>query len=216
MKRIVMMGPPGAGKGTQGVRLAESLAIPHIASGDLLRRAMAADADSDLARAARVINEGRMVSDTVASALVFRELQTAEGFVLDGFPRNVAQAVIMEDYLDRQGQHLNAVLYLHLSEDELVARLTGRLTCVSCGDSYHTIHEPPQTEGICDRCSNDLEVRPDDHPERIRTRFHLYQERTAPLVGWYEQRGLLHHIEASGTQDAVFVRCIAAVTETIP
>ncbi|MDX1931270.1 MAG: nucleoside monophosphate kinase [Capsulimonadales bacterium] len=211
MKRIIMMGPPGAGKGTQGVRLARTLTVPHIASGDLLRRLMAEDGDSELARAVRVIHEGRMVSDEVASAIVFRELGNAAGFVLDGFPRNVAQAELLSKYLTEQREHLDAVLYLHVTEEVVVARIGGRLTCARCGETYHRDHEPPVVAGICDRCGNQLEIRPDDRPDHIRTRLHLYEERTAPLVGWYEAHGLLRHVDADDSQETVFERCLRAI-----
>ena len=208
---LTLMGPPGAGKGTQGTRLSALFAVPHIASGDLLRRILAEEPNSDLARAAHVISEGKMVSDSVAGAIVFRELDKASGFILDGFPRNVAQGEQLLDYLAKSRRRLNAALYLEVSEAEILRRLSGRLTCVHCGATYHVVSEPPKIAGICDNCGNRLEVRPDDLPNRVRTRLQVYQERTAPLIDWYRGKGLLRTIEADGNEDIVFARCVAAI-----
>jgi adenylate kinase len=205
-----MLGPPGAGKGTQGYRLSQTWGVPHIASGDLLRRVIETE-DSDLARAARVIHEGKMVSDEIASAIVFRELERANGFVLDGYPRNVAQAKTLQTFLAGRGEELDAVLLLQLDEAEIQQRLSGRLTCPNCGESYHLVHEPPAVSGICNRCGTALIVREDDHPDRIHTRLVIYEERTQPLIGFYQEVGLLREIDAIGTEEEVYQRCLAAL-----
>jgi len=211
--RVVLLGPPGAGKGTQGTRLAECFAVPHIASGDILRRIMATE-DSDLARAVRVINEGRMIPDAVANAVVFRELarpEAAQGFILDGYPRDVVQAEALERYLADKGQILDAVLALMIEEQALLARLVGRLTCPNCGESYHAVVAPPKVSGICDRCGHALGVRRDDEPDRIRTRFAVYREKTEPLMAFYRERGLLKAVDASGSEETVFAAVLQAV-----
>ena len=200
--RIVLLGPPGAGKGTQGTRLGERLGVPHIASGDILRHIVATE-DSELARAARVINEGKLIPDAVANAIVFRELEkpeAASGFVLDGYPRDVPQAKALDAFLAAKDASLDAVLALLIAEEALVARLTGRLTCPNCGESYHVRNAPPQTPGVCDVCGSALMVRADDQPDRIRTRLVVYHRKTEPLMTFYRTRGgLLRTVVASAT-----------------
>jgi adenylate kinase len=212
MKRVVLFGPPGAGKGTQGVRLAKAWNVPHIASGDLLRRLIEAGGDTPDTREARTIAEGKYVSDEFATRLVFEQIDThgANGFVLDGYPRNLAQAQTLGDHLTKRRQALDAVIALEVSEAELLVRLGGRLTCTSCGATYHARYEPPKAEGICDRCNNALTVRPDDAPDAIRTRLAIYEERTRPIAEYYERAGILRRVKAEGTEDEVFARCLEA------
>jgi adenylate kinase len=209
-----MLGPPGAGKGTQGMRLASHWGVPHIATGDMLRRVIATE-DSELARAARVILEGQLIPDSVANALLFRELMERKdaqrGWVLDGYPRTVPQAQALADFLQPRNEVIDAVLSLQVSEAVLIGRLTGRLTCTNCGASFHERYEPPQTAGICDNCQSELMVRDDDREDRIRVRLGLYAERTVPLTVYYERAGLLRPIAADGTEEEVFARCLEAV-----
>jgi adenylate kinase len=208
--RIVLLGPPGAGKGTQGSRLSAAWSVPHIASGDLLRRVMETET-GPLADAVRVLNQGRFVSDEIASAIVFRELDAAPGFVLDGYPRNLAQAETLDLHLTERNERLDGVLYLQINEAELLRRLSGRLTCTNCGATYHIVHEPPRVAGICDRCGSALIVRPDDEPEHIKTRLTIYAERTRPLIDFYQATSRLRTIDGIGTEEEVFARCLAAV-----
>ena len=208
---LVLMGPPGAGKGTQGEKLASHFGIPHIASGDLLRRILVEEADSELGRAAQIISEGRMVSNELAGRIVFRELGKVDGFILDGFPRNTEQADLLRTYLAARGQSLTCAIYLHVDEAVILERLSGRLTCINCGSTYNVRTEPPKVAGICDKCGHLLEVRPDDQADRVRVRLQLYQERTAPLINWYKEVGLLRTIDAAGEELEVFARCVAAI-----
>lgn len=212
--RLVILGPPGSGKGTQGTRLASFFAIPHVATGDLLRQILASESpvDADLRREAEVINQGQMVSDDFAFRLVRRQVATSPGFVLDGYPRNVAQADRLKAFLGERGQSLTAALFLQVEQAEILRRLSGRLTCVNCGASYHIESEPPQVPGICDRCGHTLTVRPDDEPEAVLVRLQLYAERTRPLRDWYQAQGLLQAIQAVGDEDGVFARCLDAVS----
>lgn len=166
-----------------------------------------------MAEEARIIHEGKMVSDDFASTIVFRELEGAPGFILDGYPRNVAQAETLAGYLQERDQRLDAVLALILDEAEVLRRLGGRLTCTNCGETYHILQQPPKVEGICDRCGNPLTVREDDHPDSIRVRLTLYAERTRPLMDYYRAAGLLREIDAVGAEDAVFQRCLEAVPQ---
>jgi adenylate kinase len=216
MRRIVLMGPPGAGKGTQGTLLAERWGVPHIASGDILRRALATEEQGVLAQTAQTIRQGNFVPDSVANALVLGELEApdaARGFVLDGYPRNVAQAEALEWHLAERRLALHAVVALQIDETTLIARLSGRLTCPQCGESYQVRHAPPRVTGVCDRCGGELIVRDDDRPEHLRTRLALYAHKTEPLVSFYGRRGLLRSVDARGTEEEVAARVRRAVGE---
>lgn len=209
-----MLGPPGSGKGTQGLKLAERYGGVHIASGDLLRQILASDEESELSRAVRAIEEGKFVSDEVAGEIVFRELDKTDktqGFVLDGYPRNGKQAELLTEYLTRRGRRLDATLYLNVEEAELMRRLTGRLTCENCGETFHITLEPPRVPGVCDNCGSALIVREDDRPDRIKVRLQLYRERTEPVLGYYETMGLLRRVNGEGEQNDVFERCVDAI-----
>lgn len=219
MHRIVLLGPPGAGKGTQGTLLSERWGVPHVASGEILRRALADDKDTELARTAQTIKQGNFIPDAVANAVVFRELdrpEAAGGFVLDGYPRDVAQAEALEDYLRQKAWTLDAVVALLIEEQALVARLMGRLTCPRCGESYHVRSAPPLKEGVCDKCGAALVVRDDDQPERVRTRLALYHQKTEPLIAFYRERGLLRTVDGSGAEDTVFAAVRDAVEPDAP
>jgi adenylate kinase len=211
--RLVLMGPPGAGKGTQGARLEQRFGVPHISSGAILRRIVATE-DSDLARAARVINEGKLIPDAVANAIMFREIEgpkAAAGFVLDGYPRDVTQAEALDAFLAARAEALDAVVALLISEETLVTRLAGRLTCPNCGESYHIQSAPPRVTGMCDRCGGTLAVRADDQPDRIRTRLEEYQRKTEPLIALYRAHGLLRPVDAAGSEDEVFASVLGAL-----
>lgn len=212
-KRVVLIGPPGSGKGTQGARLATAWGIPHIASGAILRRIIATE-DSDLARAARVINEGKYIPDAIANAIAFRELSKPEaesGFLLDGYPRDVAQAEALDAFLRQGKRRIDVAVELDIDPDLVVERLAGRLTCPNCGQTYHIRAMPPQKPGFCDRCGSVLTVREDDQPERIRYRFDLYREKSGPLVAFYREQGVLRTVDASVDEDGVFTAIVSAV-----
>jgi adenylate kinase len=212
---VAFLGPPGSGKGTQGARLASLWGVPHVSTGDLLRQILLDEPHSELARAVRVIADGRMVSDETAGEIVARELErpeAARGFVLDGYPRNVRQACALQAFLGEQPpgapppHSLDGVIALVVREEALLHRLAGRLTCPNCGASFHLQDDPPAAEGVCDRCGHRLVTREDDRPERLRTRWQLYHERTEPLIGFYRERGLLREVDGEGAEDEVFDR----------
>lgn len=217
--RLIITGPPGAGKGTQGTRLAARYGVPHLSSGDLLRQVIASGEDSELARAARVINEGKMISDETANQLMLRELTKQEaknGFVLDGYPRTVAQAETLRQFLAARGEFLAGAIALQVSEAVVISRLSQRITCPNCGESYHAQLSPPKVLGVCDVCRYaPLTVREDDLPERIRVRLGLYSERTKPLLDYYQQNDLLLSVDAEGTEYAVFERIEAAIEKSL-
>ncbi|MBC8104044.1 MAG: nucleoside monophosphate kinase [Cytophagales bacterium] len=211
--RVVFLGPPGAGKGTQGNRLASFWGVPHVASGDLLRRILQNREGSALAAAIRVIDKGSLVPDETVGQVVFEALDlpgAQRGFVLDGYPRSVDQARDLERYLSERRRPLQVVIGLRIGEAALIARLSGRLTCPNCGASYHVMKDPPQTAGVCDQCGNVLAVREDDQPGPIRTRLMLYHQKTEPLLSFYRERGMLREVDAEGDEAKVFERVLAS------
>lgn len=208
-RKLMFLGPPGAGKGTQAVRLAEELSIPQISTGDMLREARRRGTELGV-KAAGFMDAGELVPDAVVIGIVAERLQeddAAAGFILDGFPRTVAQA----EALAEMGIVLDGVVNIQVSEDEIVERLGGRLSCPSCGASYHVKFSPPQDEGSCDKCGADLVRRPDDQPEAIRQRLESYAKKTSPLVSFYEDRGKLLNVQGEGDLDEIQAKIRALV-----
>ncbi len=215
--RLIITGPPGAGKGTQGTRLASHFAVPHLSSGDLLRRIIASGADDAFAQSARAINDGKMVSDETANGLMLGELakpEAANGFVLDGYPRTAPQAEMLDDFLAKRGGKLDTIIALQVGEAAVIERLANRITCPRCGETYNALVSPPNVAEICDVCgSTGLSVREDDLPERIVVRLSLYAERTKPLLDFYGSRGMLLPVNAEGSEEEVFARIVGALGE---
>lgn len=211
--RVIFLGPPGAGKGTQALRVAARWGVPRIATGGMLREAVAAG--SPLGRQARAFLErGELVPDEVVISLVAERLDredTRKGFLLDGFPRTVAQAQALGRLLVEQGVALDRVVYFEVGEEELVRRLTGRRICPRCGASYHVQFSPPKTEGRCDRCGGELSQREDDRAETVRRRLAVYRTETRPLIEHYEAQGLLRTVPGEGTVDEVQQAVVTAV-----
>ena len=201
--RLVLLGPPGAGKGTQARRLAERFALSHIASGDLFRRHIAEG--TELGRTAKgYLDSGELVPDVVTIGMVLDAVDSAEeGFVLDGFPRNVSQAEVLERELERRGRPLLAALAFDLPEEEAVRRIAGRRTCPNCQRAYNVYFSPPRVEGVCDACGGSLIQRTDEDEDTVRRRMQVYRESTEPLVGFYRSRGLLREVDARRSEDEV-------------
>jgi adenylate kinase len=211
--RLVLVGPPGAGKGTQAKYLAQHFGIPQISTGDIFRANVAQQ--TELGREAkRYMDAGDLVPDEVTIAMVRDRLgqeDAAGGFLLDGFPRNVHQAEALNQLLEEMDAPLDAVLELKVDDEEVVRRLSGRRTCRQCGHVWHQEFDPPKQDGVCDKCGGELFQRDDDQPDTVKRRLEVYQEQTAPLVGFYREIGLLKTIEATGPVDGVTKRAVAAL-----
>jgi adenylate kinase len=197
---LVMLGPPGAGKGTQAALLAEKLGVPHVATGDLFREALKNETDLGLT-AKSYMERGELVPDEVTVAMVRERLQKPDsesGVILDGFPRTIEQAEALEDLLDEQGEAIDAAVFIDAAEDELVRRLSSRWTCRNCQAVYNVISNPPHQEGQCEIGGGELYQRADDVPETVRNRIRVYRRQTSPLVDYYQDQGLLITIKSEG------------------
>ena len=204
--RLILLGPPGAGKGTQAKMLKEKFRIPQISTGDILRHAVKNNTDLGV-RAKAFMDSGQLVPDDVVISLIKERICQADcqtGFILDGFPRNILQAEKLTETLVEMGLVINNVIDLEVDAKEVVERLTGRSTCSECGDMFHEVSRPPKTRGFCDRCGGKLEQRPDDNSETIQERLKVYEQSTAPLKEFYAKQGNLKTVEAKGSVEEIF------------
>ncbi len=207
------MGPPGAGKGTQAKLLEERLGVPHISSGDLLRAAVKRKTKMGLL-AKRFMDRGELVPDEVVLGAIedrLREDDCQRGFILDGFPRTLAQADALTEMLGRFGAEVGHVVSIQVPREDLVKRMSGRRVCRECGAMYHIIFNPPSNEGLCNRCNGELYQRDDDQEDTIVARLEVYERETAPLIAEYRRRGWLREIDGIGGQDQVFERILSQV-----
>ena len=211
--RVVLVGAPGAGKGTQAKHIASHYEIPPISTGDIFRANIAEQTDLGTT-AKRFMDAGDLVPDKVTIGIVRDRLaqdDTASGFLLDGFPRTLAQAEALGEIVTDLGTPLDVVLELQVEDDEVVRRLSGRRTCRGCGHVWHVEFDPPDVDAVCDECGGDLFQRDDDLPETIRRRLEVYSEQTEPLIGYYTDKGLLRSIKAAGSVDEITKRSIGAL-----
>ncbi len=203
--RMIFMGPPGSGKGTQAERLAERLGIVQLSSGQVLREEI--KADSQIGRKAReYVESGGLVPDEVITGVILAAMDKVAAdkhLILDGFPRTLPQAEALSAGLAERNWKIDAVLDFQMDDDTIVARISGRLVCSNCGATYNKEFLPPKAEGVCDKCSGKVIQRKDDQPDVVRNRLLTYREQTAPLVRYYEERGALTRIDASAGADAV-------------
>ena len=206
LMRMILLGPPGAGKGTQAKAITQRFGVPQISTGDILRSAVRDETPMGV-RAKIFMDTGALVPDEVVVGIVCERLQQEDcrqGFILDGFPRTLAQANALHETLKQMNYPLQAVISLGVNEDALVARLTGRRSCSSCGMGYHIKFSPPQRADICDSCDAKLYQREDDREETIRHRLSVYRDQTSPLIGYYGEQGLLFDVD--GMEDISVVR----------
>ena len=205
---LILLGPPGAGKGTQAESLSNDYDIPQISTGDMLREAIKAGTEMGQ-KAKSFMDAGSLVPDEVVVGIVADRIQQQDcshGFMLDGFPRTTAQADALADMLGKQGRKIDHVVCIQADSEELVARLSGRRTCRACMAPYHVKFNPPQKEGVCDRCGGELYQRDDDQEKAIRARLATYENQTQPLIKYYEKLNLLRPVDGVGGLDEVYSR----------
>lgn len=211
--RIVLLGAPGSGKGTQAKLLMERFGVPQISTGDLLRAAVAAKSPLGL-KAKAAMDAGELVSDEIVLGMIRERLAEADakaGFILDGFPRNGAQAAALDALLGELGQDIDRAVHIQVSFDELLKRLTGRRTCTQCGALYNVYFSPPRQEGVCDRCGGALMHRDDDNEQTISRRLRVYEEQTQPLIDYYQAQSKLATVSGSGEVTEILRRVSEAL-----
>ncbi len=213
--RVIFLGPPGVGKGTQADFVAQQYKIPKLSTGDLLRESVSKG--TTLGKEAKgYMNRGELVPDSVVIGLIEEKLGSPEcqkGFLLDGFPRTVTQADQLSRYLTSRGENLDRVVYFYLSKDEIVRRISGRRSCQDCKAVYHLESVPPKVKGICDACGESLIQRNDDKPETIESRLTVYQEQTSPLINYYKAINILGELDGAGSVPAVQDRLVALLAK---
>jgi len=210
---IILLGAPGAGKGTQAVMLAEKLGAVQVASGDLFRQALAQETELGK-KAKEYMDKGQLVPNEITIQMVLDRLakpDCAKGALLDGFPRNIGQAEALDKALEEQSKAIDKVVYIKVSEDELLKRLSGRWICRSCQAPYHEVDSPPNVAGKCDRCGGELYQRDDDNVETVKKRLEVYFAETSPLIDYYRKAGKLLEIDGEGSTDEVNRRIVAAL-----
>ena len=210
---IILLGPPGAGKGTQAKRLMERYSIPQISTGDMLREALKEGTPLGL-EAKKFMEAGALVPDSVVVGLVKERVQkkdAAKGYMLDGFPRNVSQAETLDKMLSELGQKIDHVVSVEVPSSELVGRLTGRRTCKGCGAGFHVMFDPPKKDGVCDKCGGELYQRADDNEKTVMSRLDVYEAQTKPLIEYYEKQAKLRRIDGVGSMGDILGRIQAVL-----
>ncbi|MFY0661734.1 MAG: adenylate kinase [Shimia sp.] len=214
---LILLGPPGAGKGTQARMLETKFGLVQLSTGDLLRAAVAAGTEAGLAARA-VMDAGGLVSDEIVIAILrdrLADADCAKGVILDGFPRTGAQAEALDALLADSGQRINAAISLEVEDAAMVSRISGRYTCADCGEGYHDSFKQPAKDGVCDQCgSADFKRRADDNAETVASRLEAYHAQTAPLIAYYDGKGALKKVDAMGAIDAIANELSAIVSET--
>lgn len=207
---VVLLGPPGAGKGTQAKRMIQQYGIPQISTGDMLRAALKAGTELGL-EAKKFMDKGALVPDTVVVGLVKERIQQvdcAKGYMLDGFPRNVSQAKTLDGMLKDLGQKIDHVVSIEVPDAELVKRLTGRRTCRDCGAGYHVMFDPPKKDGVCDKCQGQLYQRDDDNEATVSSRLKVYNDQTKPLIDYYQGQSKIRNVDGVGDMAEIFARIV--------
>lgn len=199
--KIIMLGAPGAGKGTQAKMIADKYKIPHVSTGDIFRMNIKEGTELGM-EAKKYMDQGLLVPDELTVRILLDRVareDCKDGYVLDGFPRTIPQAEVLEDALNRLGDKIDYAINVEVPDENIVRRMGGRRACLSCGATYHIEHVPPKKEGICDQCGQELVLRDDDKPETVQNRLRVYQEQTQPLIDFYAKKGVLRSVD--GTQD---------------
>lgn len=213
--KIIMLGAPGAGKGTQAIKIAEKYGIPHISTGDIFRANI--KNGTELGKKAKeYMDKGSLVPDELTCDLVVDRIHQddcANGFVLDGFPRTIPQAEALDKALTKDNEKMDFAIDIEVPDDSIVKRMGGRRACVNCGATYHVVSAPPKVEGICDHCGGKLTVRDDDKPETVQHRLSVYHEQTQPLIDFYKKAGILHSVDGTKQLDEVFADVVKILGE---
>ncbi|MBQ5441465.1 MAG: adenylate kinase [Firmicutes bacterium] len=215
MLRTILLGPPGAGKGTQAVKIVEKYGIPHISTGDIFRENIKNGTELGK-KAQEYMNRGELVPDDLVIDLATSRLLEPDcenGFLLDGFPRTVYQAEKLDEFLTAHDSKIDVVLDIAVAKEELITRLTGRRVCKVCGASFHIVNVPPKQEGVCDFCSGELIQRADDNLETVTNRIDVYEAQTMPLIDYYEKAGNIAHVDGTGSLEEVFSDIVKAIGE---
>ncbi len=209
--KIIMLGAPGAGKGTQAKMIADKYSIPHISTGDIFRANI--KNNTELGKKAKTyMDQGLLVPDELVVDLImdrFKEADCANGYVLDGFPRTIPQAEALDNALNAVGEKVDYAINVEVPDANIVTRMSGRRACVGCGATYHIVYNPARTENICDRCGKELILRDDDKPETVQKRLAVYHEQTQPLISYYEKKGVLKEVDGTVDMKDVFGAIVA-------
>jgi len=212
---LILLGPPGCGKGTQAKILIDTYHIPQISTGDILREAIKKESPLGI-EAKTHMDQGSLVPDHLVIKIIEERLKQADcnrGFILDGFPRTVAQAEALDTTLSEMGSKLEYVFSIEVDDDELISRLTGRRVCRKCGESYHVEFNPSRQEGQCDSCQGELYQRDDDKEETIKNRLKVYQDQTSPLINFYQRKNILHSIDGIGSIEEIKERLLTIIND---
>jgi adenylate kinase len=211
--KIILIGPPGVGKGTEAKRLATLFNIPHISTGDMFRAMF--DADTELGKIAKAhINRGELVPDDLTNVMVIERLEepdAKQGFLFDGYPRNIVQAKALDDFLLKQGESMDAILYIDADIELITERIAGRRVCKSCGAVYHINYKKPKVDGVCDQCQGVLYQRKDDMEATVRRRLNIYHDVTAPIIHYYKHQQGFHAIDGSGNIEETHQRVMDVI-----
>ena len=211
--KIIMLGAPGAGKGTQAKQIAEKYGIPHISTGDIFRANI--KNNTELGRKAKeFMDQGLLVPDELTCDLVMDRIAEDDcknGFVLDGFPRTIPQAEALDAALAKTGQKMDFAIDVDVADENIVNRMGGRRACLNCGATYHIVSIPTKQEGICDKCGNPVVLRDDDKPETVQRRLTVYHEQTQPLIAYYKKQGILKSVDGSQPMEKVFSNIVASI-----
>ena len=209
--KIIMLGAPGAGKGTQAKKIAEKYSIPHISTGDIFRANI--KNNTELGQKAKTyMDKGELVPDELVVDLImdrFKEADCANGYVLDGFPRTIPQAEVLDKALTELGDKIDYAINVDVPDENIIKRMSGRRACVTCGATYHIVHIPPKKEGVCDTCGSELILRDDDKPETVKNRLDVYHKQTQPLIDFYTEKGVLRSVDGTVDMKDVFAAIVA-------
>ena len=208
--KIIMLGAPGAGKGTQAKMIADKYGVPHISTGDIFRANIKNGTELGM-EAKKYMDQGLLVPDELTVRILLDRVAQDDcknGYVLDGFPRTIPQAEVLDSELTKLGDHIDYAINVDVPDENIVKRMSGRRACLTCGATYHIEHVPPKKEGICDVCGSELELRDDDKPETVKNRLNVYHEQTQPLIDFYTEKGVLKTVDGTVPMEEVF----AAIT----